>query len=305
MSGSSQVSSALASRSRLGGAAREAARNTSQEQVCSMPTPPCMRAWSDDGSELGGSHELATGGSPAEGGVTQTPAAIRQVLNGGLSPTQSLAPRQLQPPQQQAAPEPCPTHSRPHSTSPGSLSQPQRRQQWQEAHEARALPRTPAAVRDWTDDETEASEPPQVGELMVSDSDSELEDGGVPGVCSPSQQAAPLAPGAAAMEAPKASTADGPRQHLQALPAAPPPGQQPRHGLLKVSRPSVPGMGAASAASQRGGRLAPASHGPASAALPAEPASGNGPSDDEHSSGCEDSPAPAGKLNNACAQAHL
>lgn len=145
------------------------------------------------------SHFLTAGGRPPTDGITQTPPAIRHVLEQGLSPTQ-LAPRG-----QQAA--------RP-------------------AGDAGAIVRTPAAVRDWSDDETVASEPPEA-EVAVSDSESDD--------CS---------------AAPPASTVHPPPQH-----------RSRQHSLLlQVSRPSAGGHGSAlrsrvpvsAAASQQQPAAAPA-----------------------------------------------
>lgn len=79
---------------------------------------------------------------------------------------------------------------------------------------AEAMQRTPAAVRDWSDDETEASEPP-AADLFISDSES---DGG-----------GDLAPAPAPQQSQE-----------QAAARSLPPKQQPRL-LLQVSRPSAAG----------------------------------------------------------------
>ncbi|PRW20191.1 hypothetical protein C2E21_9173 [Chlorella sorokiniana] len=62
------------------------------DPLASLPTPACIRDWSDDDSSLGGSPLADAGRQPAasddDNGPTQTPPAVRQAIAAAMGPTQ-------------------------------------------------------------------------------------------------------------------------------------------------------------------------------------------------------------------------
>ncbi|PSC70819.1 hypothetical protein C2E20_5824 [Micractinium conductrix] len=145
--GNSRGAGTLRPRSRLAGTPASVG---GQDPLCSMPTPACIRNWTDDDSDDSAGSPAA--GSPANTppGVTQTPPYVRRALAAAAAPTQ-LPP----PPQQQQQQD-----------SPVGI----------DADMAQASP--PAAAPGWSRADEEAELPPEelpLAELLVPDSETEDE----------------------------------------------------------------------------------------------------------------------------------
>ncbi|KAI3430707.1 hypothetical protein D9Q98_005296 [Chlorella vulgaris] len=236
-------------------------------QECTLPTPACIRDWSDDDSDCGTlpsaapAHGLSAG-RPADDGSSQTPPALRRALEGGLSPM----------------PDVC-------------LSQQQQQQQQQAAHEeeAECTQQMPAAIQqshDWPDSDTEAAEPPSPAALVVADSESESgTDAGSDFCVNDLAVVQMVAQPAGVMQAEQQQA----EPHVEARHQPPlPPQSQPKR-LLQISRPSTSrgtAPGAAAATQSRHGAGSAAGGAPAAqvAAHPAgaeEAAAVSSPGEDE------------------------
>ncbi|KAL4420787.1 hypothetical protein ABPG75_010443 [Micractinium tetrahymenae] len=230
--------------------------------MCTLPTPACVRDWSDDDSLTASPAPAdAHAGSPDSAGVTQTPPHVRQAQAAAAAPTQWQPVSQQQ--QQQS-----------------HLAQQWRQQQQERQSELEAgmaegtaevmQQGTPAAagLQSWADDETVASDgPPAAADLVVSDSESDCE--ALPGMQQHQQHSVEAlallhdqsSGGASAVPASQQAAEQETVRREVLVP-------KQKRGLLQVSRPSVAGQQQLRAAPSRAPSAAPssrqASPGPAS-----------------------------------------